>query len=364
MLNCQLIVSENSNHLQQIYFGFQLLQNSGLIYLKQTIDRDAAYFDKNRTLPFGAQSGGLKLILNTSIHIYYDMSDAHTIDEDNLNWSDFYFKRSFNSDIHTNVSAKILPLDLNYMVKSNKFNWQNLVRTYQLSIGSERVKACVRELDINNKMTYSPRIDELQAKPSVDTPFKILFMCRLWEPEKDDHWQLTKAQQEDRIEINNVRVDCIRKLKKEFGKEFTGGLAPTTYAQNNFSDVVSSASMTSKRNYIAELKKYPVCISTTGLANSTGWKFGEYVALSKAIVSEKLHSQTAGNMQKNINYLQFDTADECVEQVHKLRSNKALMANMMRANHSYYINHLAPDKLVMSSLQRALNLNQGNQGIK
>ncbi len=359
MLNCHLIVSENSNHLQQVYFGFQLLPRSGLIDLKQTIDRNAAYFDKNRVLPFCAQSGGLKLILNTSIHVYYDTSDANTIDEDNLDGSDFYFKRSYNSDVHSSISEEILPLDLNYMVKSNILNWQNLVRSYQLSSGVERVKSCIREVDINNRMTYSPRINELQAKPNINTPFKILFMCRLWEPEKDDHWQLTKEQQEDRVEINNVRVGCIRKLKQEFGNEFTGGLAPTAYAQQHFRDVVSSAAVTSKRNYIAQLKKYPVCISTTGLANSIGWKFGEYVALSRAVVSEKLHSQTAGNIQKNINYLQFDTTDECVEQVHKLRSNKALLTNMMQANHSYYINHLTPDKLVMSSLQSALNLIKG-----
>tara|TARA_R110001599_G_scaffold79463_3_gene215297 strand:+ start:434 stop:1519 length:1086 start_codon:yes stop_codon:yes gene_type:complete len=359
MINCQLIVSENSNHLQQIYFGFQLLQESGLIRLKQIIDRSCSHFNENRALPFGAQSGGLKVVVNSKTNIYYDMADAHSVDEDNLRWSDFYFKRSYSIDIHSNISDKILPLDLNYMVKSNKFNWQNLVRTHQLSSGIERVKACIRELDIKNRVSYLPRIDELHAKPNIDIPFKILFMCRLWEPEKDDHWQLTKEQQEDRIEINNVRVDCIRKLKNEFGDEFTGGLAPTDYAKNNFSDVVSSAASTSKRNYIAQLKKYPVCISTTGLANSTGWKFGEYVALSRAIVSEKLHAQTAGNINKNINYLQFDTADECLEQVHKLRSNKTLLADMMQANHCYYMNHLAPNKLVMSSLTRALNLNQG-----
>ena len=359
MLNCQLIVSGNSNHLQQIYFGFQLLQRNGLINLKQIIDHDAPYFERNKTLPFGAQGGGLKVVLNNSIRVFYDMVDAHTIDIDNLEWADFYFKRSYNGDLHTTLSEKICPLELNYMVKSDKFNWHNLVRSYQLSSGVERIKACIREIDINNKMSYSPRINELQAKPNIDIPFKILFMCRLWEPEKDDHWKLTKAQQEDRIEINNVRVDCIRKLKKEFGNEFTGGLAPTTYAQNNFSDVVSNASVTSKRNYITQLKKYPVCISTTGLANSTGWKFGEYIALSRAIVSEKLHSKTAGNIQKSINYLQFDTADECVEQVHKLRLNKELRAKMMKANHRYYLNHLAPDKLVMSSLQRALNQIQG-----
>jgi len=358
MLNCQLIVSENSNHLQQIYFGFQLLQNSGLINLKQTIDRSAAHFETNRTLPFGAQSGGLKLILNNSIHIYYDMADAQTIEDEKLTWCDFYFKRSFNNDIHASITSKILPLDLNYMVKPNTLNWQNLVRSYHLSSGDERLKSCVRELDIYNKLTYSPRIYELQAKPNIGSPFKILFMCRLWEPEKDDHWQLTKEQQEDRIEINNVRVNCIRKLKQEFGEEFTGGLAPTAYAQENFSDVISSAAVTSKRNYIAQLKKYSVCISTTGLANSTGWKFGEYMALSKAIVSEKLHAQTAGNIQKDINYLQFDTADECVEQVHKLRSNRTLMEEMMQANYDYYLNHLSPDKLVMSSLHRAIKSSQ------
>jgi len=357
MLNCELIVGENGNHLQQIFLGFQLLQKNGVINLKQTIDFNTPNFNEIIKVSFGAQGVGLKLILNENTRIYYDMVDAHSVDENNLEWSDFYFKRSFNHDIHSSISAKILPLDLNYMVKSNKLNWQDLVRTYQLSSGVERVKACIRELDIHNKISYLPRLNELQAQPNIDVPFNVLFMCRLWEPEKDDHWQLTKEQQEDRIEINNVRVNCIRKLKKEFGNEFSGGLAPTSYAKNNFKDVVvSNASITSKRNYIAQLKQYPVCISTTGLSDSIGWKFGEYVALSKAIVSEKLHAQTAGNLQKNINYLQFSTADECVEQVHKLRSNKELMASMMQANHSYYINNLAPDKLVMNSLKRVIEL--------
>lgn len=357
MLNCELIVEENGNHLQQIFLGFQLLKEQGVINLKQTIDFNAANFKETKKVSFGAQGVGVKLILNDKIRIYYDMVDAHSVNEDNLNWCDFYFKRSYNKSIHNKVSDKILSLELNYLVKPNNLSWQNLVRAYHLSSGRESIKACVRELDIRNKVSYSPRINELQAKPNINLPFKILFMCRLWEPNQDDHWQLTKAQQADRIEINNVRVDCIRKLKKEFGHEFSGGLAPTTYAQNNFKDVVvSNASITNKRNYIAQLKEYSVCISTTGLANSIGWKFGEYVALSKAIVSEQLHSQTAGNIQKEVNYLAFETADECVEQVYKLRSNKELMANMMQANHDYYINHLAPDKLVMSSLQRAINL--------
>jgi len=359
MLNCLLIVSENSNHLQQVYFGFQLLQKAGLISLKQTFEFDSPDFINNRVIPFGAQSGGLKLIVDSSIRIFYDMADSHDVNEKNLAWANFYFKRSYSEELHNGISTKIMPLDLNYMVKPEQVHWQSLTRAFHLSSGTERVKACIRELDIKNKISYLPRINELQAAPSLNEPFKVLFMCRLWEPDKDDHWQLTKAQQEDRIEINHVRVDCIRKLKKEFGHEFTGGLAPTAYARENFNDVVSSASVTSKRNYITQLKKYPVCISTTGLANSIGWKFGEYVALSRAIVSEKLHSQTAGNIQKDINYLQFDTADKCVEQVHRLRSNKELMINMMQANHNYYINHLAPDKLIMSSLQRALSLSQG-----
>ncbi|MBL4899038.1 MAG: hypothetical protein JKX76_05235 [Colwellia sp.] len=359
MLNCHLIVTENSNHLQQVYFGFQLLQKAGLISLKQTFEFDSPNFAKNQLIHFGAQSGGLKLIINSSIRVFYDMADSHDINEKSLAWADFYFKRSYSEERHTDISTKILPLDLNYMVKPEHVYWQSLTRAFHLSSGSERIKVCIRELDIKNKISYLPRINELQAEPSPNEPFKVLFMCRLWEPDKDDHWQLTKAQQEDRIEINHVRVDCIRKLKKEFGKEFTGGLAPTAYAQKNFSDVVSSASVTSKRNYIAQLKKYPVCISTTGLANSIGWKFGEYVALSRAIVSEKLHSQTAGNIQEQTNYLPFSTADECIEQVHALRDNKALMLSMMQANHHYYNNHLAPDKLIMSSLQRALNLTQG-----
>jgi hypothetical protein len=47
-----------------------------------------------------------------------------------------------------------------------------------------------------------------------------------------------------------------------------------------------------------------------GLYESNGWKLGEYVAGSKAIVSEHLHYDAPGNFSPEQNYLEFNSADE------------------------------------------------------
>jgi len=80
-----------------------------------------------------------------------------------------------------------------------------------------------------------------------------------------------------------------------------------------------------------------VCIATTGLSNSIGWKFGEYVALSQAIVGEKLHVQTFSDLKNEINYHEFNSVEECASQGKRLQ-NKEIRLEMKGANSDYFHN--------------------------
>jgi hypothetical protein len=96
-----------------------------------------------------------------------------------------------------------------------------------------------------------------------------------------------------------------------------------------------------------------ICVATTGLHGSIGGKFAEYVCLSKAILSEKLQYAVPGDLREGRNYLEFTTADECVEQAWRLFSDRALRNRLMCNNARYYNAWLRPDMLILNSLLTA-----------
>jgi len=356
--HCRIEVISNSNHLQQVYCGLEELAKKGKIKLQQSFDYTSPLYLGNLKKPNSIHSGGLKLIINAKTKIYIDVSDSKAIHLEGLDWCTLYFKRSYSYEEHFNTSKIIQPFDLNYMVVPNVFSRFSLQRIYKMSTGKERIKALLREIDIHSVFSYRPRLKELAAPPQNSPAFKILFLCRLWEPTKDTYLDLTEQQVADRISINNMRINCIKAIKAEFGQQFVGGLVPTEYAKSNFSELVfENEALTQKSNYINFLKGFSVCVATTGLANSTGWKFGEYISLSKAIVSEKLFFETRGKLERDKHYLEFNSPEECINCLKKLRDDQSLLKEMQRSSHKYYIDNLQPEILLMNVIKTALQLN-------
>jgi hypothetical protein len=82
---------------------------------------------------------------------------------------------------------------------------------------------------------------------------------------------------------------------------------------------------------------------------------GEYVAFSKAIVSERMTYQVPGDFKEGQNYLSFDTAERCVEAARELFSNAGMRRRMMQANHEYYLSCLKPEAMVKITLEIGLS---------
>lgn len=346
IISCKLICSSNSGHIQQIYTGFFMLYKRGLIDLSQQIKKDHNNLNH------------LQVIVNKKVKVYYDMHDGCRISEKYLDESDFYFKRSFNP-AHCKYlgekARKIRPLGLNYYVLPDALDRFALPRSLFLE-DNKRKKAvqAMHALNILYKFVFAPRVHIMEAMPDYNVTPRILFMVRAWDPY--DKPGRPEERIKERILHNETRANCIRMLRNEFGNHFYGGFCHTKYAKEKYKDLLLPDKQSgNKVNYIKMLKLYPICVATTGIHGSIGWKYSEYVAFSKAILSEKLNYEVPGNLKEGRNYLEFSSPEECVAKAKQLFCDHELRKYIMTNNSEYYQSYLRPDSLVQNSLVTALS---------
>ncbi len=278
--------------------------------------------------------------------LFYDLWDGYTNLDDmeaGLEWADLYFKRSFsgekNAAFFPEAQKRMLPLGFNYHLtcRGNPVNeplWKALAKPL---LG--------RAPDVY----FTAEVFEGKARPQRGNP-RILFLTRLW----DDHDPtVDEASNQERTGINKDRIRIIRTLREQYGDAFVGGLNDNVVSRAWAPDLIMPDNLTERKKYVSFLHSCDICIGTTGLYESIGWKTGEYVAAAKAIVHEDFHYQVPGDFREGKNYLTFTTADECVAAVQSLVEDPQRLFDMQRANEQYYRDYLKPEVLVKNSLQEA-----------
>jgi hypothetical protein len=355
-ITCELFSHADSIHLQQLYTGFGILHRRGILQLIQRINKEDI-IDKTKPPHLrGAKARHLKVVVNGRLILYYDADDSFEIDDEILNKVDFYFKRSYASEELNNHNSKekIFPLGLNYPVYSKGLD-MFLIRRVALHKGIEKFKNLGKGIGIDYLLggkVYVPRVNQLEFYPDFNLPPKVLFMVQAWDPNKFG----SKDKSKEIESINNTRAQCTRLLKKEFGELFLGGFIHDDYSMNRFRDyLLPDNKLAKKKNYMKLLKDFPICVATTGLYGSTGWKLAEYICYSKAIITECLNYQIPGQFEKELNYLEFTSPEGCVESAKRLFQDYKLRCQLMINNYRYYRSYLRPDSLVLNTLAIAMS---------
>ena len=178
------------------------------------------------------------------------------------------------------------PLGMNYMVscKGNPYSKESLKNMLFILRGDK----------INAYFTCDKFACPVIFKEGLT---KIVFFTRLWENENN---------------INSTRIEIIRRLKKEFGDRFIGGLYDSELARSLAPDIILSKRQTERGRYLRLVQDSDICIGSTGLHDSIAWKTAEYVAMGKAIVCEELQYEVPGNFLSEKNYIPFSGIDECI----------------------------------------------------
>lgn len=347
---CTLFYPSDAKHLNQLFTGLCDLDRMGWIRLEQKFQASAA---PGPSTPQHLRKARLEhaMVECAGKRLYFDFHDSQEIDEDGLRGCDFYFKRSLSlAAAEDPAMAKVFPTGLHYNVESAGFDRFAARRHLQLGAGLGRFREFWRHLPVGRRTSLSSR--RFEAAPQ-DLPPKVLFMTRLWDP--DDNSERTPEKRAHFMQLNETRANCVRRLRAALGDDFFGGVADTPLARRLCPDaLVRSGDDVAKWRYIRLVQEHPICITTTGLHGSIGWKLAEYVAMGRAMISERLENVVPGGFADGTHYLSFATVDECMAQVERLIREPRLRQTLMDSCRHYYQDHLRPDRLVWRALARAM----------
>lgn len=324
-------------HISQILTGFCMLErNDKMNQYRVEMDSSA-----------GNIQGEFVEVLYKGKRIIYDVLDGY---QDKaaisalLKQCDFYFKRSYSPEKNRMLGIrdveKMYPLGMNYHVSCpahpvDKPYWK------------EKIKQLLHiECNMYSNTYFTSR--RFEEKPKYKSRgVVVLFATRLWSPEQS----LSKVLNDERKYINEMRLNIIRKLKAMPDIEFIGGISDNSLSRSTAPELIMPGEMSNRKNYIKLMHKADICIGTMGLHESIGWKTGEYVAASKAVVNETLHYQVPGDFTEGKNYLAFTDANECIDKVKWLIENPDKLYEMKLANQNYYHHYLRPDSMIRNTLK-------------
>lgn len=311
------------DHIAQILTGFsQLKEEDGY----RVVFHDISKTDSGRS----HHRGVVDVITDDGKMLVYDVMDGYQV-PDVMNYyihdCDYYFKRSFsrekNEEMFGEDSRKMYPLGFNYLV----LHKGSIVR-------QKFIKRAAKAVLGRKNFSYFTE-DKFLSEPVFTENPKIIFCTRLWKKNP---------------EISQMRINILRSLKSRYPDRFIGGLFDEDLSAQLAPDLIIPSKYTVKENYLAEMLGSDICIATTGLHGSIGWKTGEYVAAAKGIVSEKFCYEVPGNFDKGINYLEFETVDGCLSAVDTLVKNPEMLLEMKKANAEYYKKYLQPGQLIKNTL--------------
>ncbi|MFO1036101.1 MAG: glycosyltransferase [Geminicoccaceae bacterium] len=326
----------NREHAQQIYAGFTELARRKEIVLEQApCEPDHGLF--------------VEAVVNGGQTILFDLEDFDTINDERYASTDVYFKRSYRT-VQANRHPKLRPLGLNYEVHVRGMSLQAFRRARFYPNLQKHMMLRAMGTGHLLGVPHTPTAANLREPPAALEP-RVIFMTRLWGP---DELMKTRLRPDEIETLNEQRAGCVRALRREFGKRFTGGVAHTPFALQNYGDVLlPDPAIGTRKRFVQLLKGHPIAVQTLGLHGSDGFKLAEYAACSRAIVTEKRIMEVPGCFRPRTTYLDFATPDECVAQVRRLFLDADLRMAMMRASGSYFEAYASPAALVRNALTRA-----------
>jgi len=359
VISCRLLYQSASPHLQQLYTGFCLLHRSGFLRLTQQPRRTAIRYEYDEPHLNDAGHAHLNVVVEGRLRLHFDTHDAQELALGELDECDFYFKRSYLPEVVAALPgqhrAKVLPLGLNYRVLPDVPDVFAVRRGLSVSGFSRGSLSVIKQaFDVHNRFGFQPRLSQMEAPPEPTADPNVLFLVAAYDPYDDPARSQDKIN--DRLAINEMRAGCLKLLKDELGPRFKGGFSRSAFTQQHYPELIAAAEATSQENYLRTLKSFPICVASTGLHGSTGWKLAEYVALSKAVLSERLVYDLPGRFARGQNFIEFTSPEECVSGAVRLIEEPALRRQIMQNNWAYYRDYLRPDVLVKNAITRALGL--------
>ena len=356
--HCHVRLADEYTGLGTLLTGLAMLAGRGRARLTWECVPRPAPLDTGAWHLRDKAASNAELVVDGRHQVFIDIHDSFEIDEPALARCDVYFKRSLQAAaLSATALAKVRALGLVNYVHPDGIDLQQLRRLLQYRMTpATRVAALARVAAATAAGMLGrggrPTLSLISGAPTRTREPQVLFMAGLWDPSLVPDAAPEKIAEFEAV--NEMRAECIRVLRREFGARFHGGVQHSEFARAHFPDVLlGNGAQGGKRAFLERVRRTPICVTTTGLHGSNGWKLVEYVGLSRAIVSEPLRYVVAGDFVAGRHYLAFTTPAECAAQVERLMTRHDEREAMMEANQRYADEWMRPDRLAWRVIQAA-----------
>lgn len=183
-----------------------------------------------------------------------------------------------------------------------------------------------------------PFIDDIEIVESGES--KVLYQVTAWNPSES-------ADREGREWLNDRRAALIVALRDGLGERFIGGFVPTDHARQRYPHLVTTFP-SGRFEYLELIRQCRIVISGVGLHGSNPWKLAEYLAASRAIIAEPLHSDVPESLDSVIQW--FDQPEQCVTICEDLIGNEQATIAQQRNAGVYWRRYVRPDHLLVNRL--------------
>ncbi|MDR2647620.1 MAG: hypothetical protein LBB67_05825 [Oscillospiraceae bacterium] len=358
-----------THHISQPLVGFCLLAQAKQLRFTCKYMNTSSLFGHNQ-LVIAKRHDGASIVFDThdfgKLHIQNEAFDAAMRENTVI----AYFRRSHKPRYYDCLRTSALqhPLGLNYHVScpQNPYHRLAAVSPEMLKNAERRhifLRKCLARLPfgaLSDRQFYPAQFEQPAEHPQDAS---VLFQTRTWfpleehDPDCDPRRVDTILQKHPHLTpilaMDETRAALIRLLRKEYGAAAIAGFSRNRFALAMYPDLVFPQNQTKRRTYLQSMKRARVCLTTVGLAQSTGWKCGEYVAAAKAIVSERVLDVLPGDFAAERHYLPFANPEEAMRQTALLWDDPAKRAEMQACNAAYYQAYLHPAKMIARALLEA-----------
>lgn len=329
-------INSTLHHFSQLLAGLEFLNKEDQISVEYKLEPGKYPGDV-----FKVEVNGLK--------VFFDLADNSDIKKEIYEEADFYVKRMLLKTDYEN-SEKLIPYGLYYPVYFSNPSLKYLFlkdRSF-LKYSLKYWKSVSALFNLKDGISVN-ELRKMESDPAEGD--QIIFRARLWDPSNNP----TQWKKEERIILNQQRVEINRALKRNFGSKFTGGILKNEYSEKVCPDLVLCGDDYHRKSYIKILKTTSIGIVNQGLEGSVGAKFGEYVANGLAILTTPIAQIVLPGFEEGKNYITYTTTEECIEKVEELMQNSTLRKRLQENNKNFYTEFLHPGKKILRILDQITN---------
>jgi hypothetical protein len=333
----------------KLYTGLCLLAGRGEIDLRfASPTREQRFFcdPALTTLSIQSESGQSRLVA-IDVHDRGDVFGRNLLDS-----CDIYLKRSYHpadiARLPTALQNKFVPFGLNYACNAPGRRFFAAAAPWlaaRILHGLGGPAALREEKHAVLQFLLIPDYRRFEHEPPLPLQPEIVFQTRVWTQADCDTEPIEP--------LNESRVELVRALRKNFPKQFRGGVIPTKLAREQYPDALTREP-TRPSQYLNISKRSLIGISTRGLHHSVPFKFPEYMAGSKCIVSEPLRNELPEPPAHGRDLLLFRNVDECLAICEELLSRLERARELRQGVWKYYQDHVEPAAHVRNCLERSM----------